>query len=198
MLTIVTNRKQIVYSDLVTHLRKCGHPSVRRIILREKDLNDHDIKRRIKKIKACKELENIPLMLNGPYPLDELYGADGRHYTMEQFRALEAFPQFPFGVSVHNLEEITELNAFNISYLLYGHIFTTACKEGLLERGLDNLGLIIKNSNNPVVSLGGIDIENYKKLYSKGSHEFAMMSSIMRSESPWSYINQFEINKLSL
>lgn len=198
MITLITNRKQVVYSDLVTHLRKCGHPNVRRIILREKELSDQEIKRKIKKLKTCKELEHIPIMLNGPYPLKELYGADGRHYTMDQFRALNELPEFSFGVSVHAIDEIVELNNYVVTYLLYGHIFPTACKAGLLERGLDNLGVILELSSNPVVSLGGINHDNYKELYRRGSKEFAMMSSVMKTNKPWAFINQFEMDKLTL
>jgi len=195
VITLISNRKQITYTDLVTHLKKCVHPNVKRIILREKDLGIDQIEKKISVIKRSDRLSEIPLLLNGPYPLYDCYGADGRHYTMEQFSALDEKPDFPFGVSVHSLEEIAELNTYDIEYLLYGHIFTTACKAGLLERGLDNLRLIVEASSNKVVSLGGINASNYKKLYGKGSDEFAMMSSVMQSESPWDYLNQFEVNR---
>lgn len=192
MITLISNRKQIIYTDLVTHLKKCVHPNVKRIILREKDLGVDQIEKKIAVIKRSKMLSKMPLLLNGPYPLYECYGADGRHYTIDQFRALDRKPDFPYGVSVHSLEEIAELNVYEIEYLLYGHIFTTACKAGLLERGLDNLRLIVEASNNKVVSLGGINEMNYKKLYGKGSDEFAMMSSVMQSEKPWDYLDKFQ------
>ena len=196
MITLITNRKQILYTDLVTHLKKCSHSHVKRIILREKDLPLEVVKKKIAQIKADPNLNKIPLMLNGPYPLMETYGADGRHYTMDQYKSLDQVPDFQIGVSIHSLLEIEWMNSYQVDYLLYGHIFPTACKAGLVERGCDNLKGLIETSKHPIVALGGIDVNNYKHLYKKGCREFAMMSSLMKHKNPKILFEEFEENLL--
>lgn len=194
MISIITNRKQILYTDLITHLKKCGHPNVDRIILREKDLPEEVIKKKVKQIKDSTELKSIPLMLNGPYPLEETYGADGRHYTIDQYKEVcasnLALP-FKVGVSIHSVEEISYINKHPVDYILYGHIFPTACKAGLQQRGLDNLKILIEHAGVPLIALGGITEGNYKKLFEKGCYHFAMMSSVMQAENPNHYLSLF-------
>lgn len=195
MITIITNRHQIGYTDLVTHLKKCHHKNVDRIILREKDYTEEQLRERIKKLKADINLNGVPLLVNGPYPLLETYGADGRHYTMDQYLALEESPSFTHGVSVHSLEEIHILRNKFPEYLLYGHIFTTACKTGLAERGLDNLKMILESSKHPIVALGGIGLTNYQLILEKGCKFFALMSSVMQAEHPNHFLDSFKVNK---
>lgn len=195
MITVITNRHQIGYTDLVTHLKKCHHENVDRIIIREKDYTEHQLRSRIKKLKSDIKLKGIPLLVNGPYPLLETYGADGRHYTMAQYTQLEATPDFTHGVSVHSLEEIHILRNRSPEYLLYGHIFTTACKAGLPERGLDNLKMILESSNHPIVALGGITLSNYQLVLEKGCGSFALMSSVMQAEDPNHFLDGFKVNK---
>lgn len=192
MITIVSNRHQILYSDLITHLKRCSHPSINRIILREKDLSQEAIIKKIRMIKSTPKLKKIPLFLNGPYELSETFGADGRHYTMAQFESLKTMPEFPVGVSVHSLEEIEGLNQSPIAYALYGHVFSTACKAGLSARGVDNLEVLLERSKAPLVVLGGIDQKNYKCLYQKGCQEIALMSSAMKTSDPKAYLSSFE------
>lgn len=196
MITIISNRKQILYSDLVTHLKKCSHPNIKRIILREKDMSLEGIKKKIKRIKSDPKLKTIPLLLNGPYDLMETFGADGRHYTMAQYKSLTSRPSFKIGVSVHSIDEIDWLNRCQIDYVLYGHIFPTACKAGLVERGCDNLKGLVELCQHPLVALGGIDLSNYEKLYERGCHEFAMMSTVMKHTCPNNLFEQFKENLL--
>ncbi|MBN2897280.1 MAG: thiamine phosphate synthase [Clostridia bacterium] len=196
MITVISNRKQILYSDLVSHLKKCAHPHVKRIILREKDLPLQTIVKKIEQIKSDEALKAIPLFLNGPYDLMETYGADGRHYTMQQFRDLNEKPPFPHGVSIHSLEEIRWINDYDVDYVLYGHVFPTACKAGLGARGYDNLKILIEASVHPLVALGGIDADNYDILYQHGCHEFAMMSAPMKQLSPHDFFGHFKRNLL--
>lgn len=176
----------------MTHLKKCSHPNINRIILREKDMSLEGIKKKIKGIKSDPKLKTIPLLLNGPYDLMETFGADGRHYTMAQYKSLTSRPSFKIGVSVHNIKEIDWLNSQMIDYLLYGHIYPTACKAGLIARGIDNLDMLMERSKHSLVALGGINNTNYKQLYTKGCTEFALMSSLMKSKDPNRYLDGFK------
>lgn len=198
MITLITNRKMIPYADLVTHLKNCAHPNVERIILREKDLDMTTIQRKIQRIKACRELKSIPLMLNGPYPLGQTYGADGRHYTFDQFmrwHGVRKVQDHCIGVSVHSVEEVLTLRGMAVDYLLYGHVFSTDCKAGLQPRGLDQLEAVGKIKDQPIIPLGGITRDNYGQIIEKGWNCIAMMSSVMENERPYEYLSQFKFYK---
>lgn len=194
MITIITNRKIVANGDLISHLKKCSHSKIKRIIFREKDLPEIKVVNMINQIKLSKELKEIPILVNGPYDLLNTYGAEGRHYTYSQYLCylkLNEKKSFKIGVSVHSLEEVLFLNNCEIDYIMYGHIFETKCKEGVKARGLENLRKVVDLSKNPVIALGGIDEKNYRKIFNVPCIEIALMSSLMSNEDPTGYIDMF-------
>ncbi|ADM70372.1 Thiazole tautomerase [Paenibacillus polymyxa E681] len=89
-----------------------------------------------------------------------------------------------FGVSVHSLEEAQTAERAGADYVLYGHVYETHCKPGIVPRGLAQLEPICRLSNIPVIALGGIQPHHIPELYRAGVSGIAVMSGIWETESP--------------
>ncbi|WP_025716101.1 thiamine phosphate synthase [Paenibacillus sp. 1-18] len=88
------------------------------------------------------------------------------------------------GVSVHSLEEAQIAERAGADYVLYGHVYETHCKPGVVPRGTAQLERICRLSNIPVIALGGIQPHHIPELYHAGASGIAVMSGIWGAESP--------------
>ncbi|MDY8021028.1 thiamine phosphate synthase [Paenibacillus polymyxa] len=88
------------------------------------------------------------------------------------------------GVSVHSLEEAQNAEQAGADYVLYGHVYETYCKPGIVPRGIAQLEHICRLSNIPVIALGGIQPHHIPELYMVGASGIAVMSGIWEAESP--------------
>lgn len=194
MITVVTNRKLISDGNLIKQMSMIKTSKVDRIIIREKDLPVDRIVNLIQKIKRVIPI-SVEIMLNGSYDFKKTFGADGRHYTFDQYNmALEKRDdiKFKIGVSVHSIGEAELLDKDFVDYCIYGHIFETDCKKGLPGRGIENLNNVISTSKVDLIPIGGINRGNYKSLLELGCKKFALMSSVMKSSNPDYYLDGFE------
>ena len=65
------------------------------------------------------------------------------------------------------------------SYIMAGHIYKTACKEGLEPRGIKFLKKICATVNIPVYAIGGININNARECIEAGASGVCLMSGYM-------------------
>ena len=85
------------------------------------------------------------------------------------------------GVSVHSADEAKEAESLGASSVTAGHIFTTECKKGVPERGLQFLKDVIDSVNIPVYAIGGVDIDVIDDIYATGASGACLMSTMMNS-----------------
>lgn len=85
------------------------------------------------------------------------------------------------GVSVHSSREAQEAVLLGANYLTAGHIYATACKEGVPGRGCAWLREICSQSAIPVYAIGGIatDGRQFKELQQCGAAGACIMSGFM-------------------
>ncbi|AZH29782.1 MULTISPECIES: thiamine phosphate synthase [Paenibacillus] len=88
------------------------------------------------------------------------------------------------GVSVHSLEEVQTAEQAGADYVLFGHVYETHCKAGLVPRGIAQLERICRLSDIPVIALGGIQPHHVPELYHAGASGIAVMSGIWQAKSP--------------
>ncbi|AUO08578.1 hypothetical protein NS115_16150 [Paenibacillus jamilae] len=88
------------------------------------------------------------------------------------------------GVSVHSLEEVQTAEQAGADYVLFGHVYETHCKAGLVPRGIAQLESICRLSDIPVIALGGIQPHHVPELYHAGASGIAVMSGIWEAKSP--------------
>ncbi|GGA22815.1 thiamine phosphate synthase [Psychrobacillus lasiicapitis] len=143
------------------------------------------------KAKAVKELldsYNVPLIINDRIDIAIAVNAAGVHIGQSDLPLAvvkKIVPKsFIIGVSAGTLEEARNAERNGATYLGVGSVFPTGTKEDaeLLPHGV--LEEITKTVTIPVVAIGGIAIENVDTLQHTGIAGVAVVSAIMKADSP--------------
>jgi thiamine-phosphate diphosphorylase len=89
---------------------------------------------------------------------------------------------FLFGISVHSMHEIRRACAQRIDYILLGHLFPTASKQGYgSPLGLDYLRKACSGVETPILGLGGIKPESVRMVLEAGAAGIAGISLFQNS-----------------
>jgi thiazole tautomerase (transcriptional regulator TenI) len=162
------------------------HPYITAIHLREKQ-------------KTAQELyQAVNLLIEGNVPLSKIIINDrvdvasvtGVSGVQLAFHSLDAcivkknFPQLMVGCSIHSYEEGQKAIENGADYVLYGHVFPTKSKPGLMPKGLVELIRITRLIDIPIIAIGGITAENTKQLIQAGARGIAVMSGVLAARDP--------------
>lgn len=88
------------------------------------------------------------------------------------------------GVSVHSPEEAASARYSGADYLLFGHIYATASKEGTAPRGTEALRRVVDATELPVIAIGGIEPENTEEVLAAGCSGIAVLSGVLLHPDP--------------
>ena len=174
----VTNRK-LCRTEFLERLEKLAQGGVDKIILREKDLEEEAYLRLARQALAlCGE----KLVVHSFPSACRSLGIGRLHIPLRQLERNPAIRQTAFrllGVSVHSPEEAQKAQALGAAYLTAGHIFDTACKQGLPGRGLAFLQEVCAAVSIPVYAIGGITAHRLSAVRAAGAAGACFMSSFM-------------------
>lgn len=185
-LVCVTNRHLVkgdFYMQIQRVLKSRFKPDM--LILREKDLKEDEY---------MELAENIMKLCHGSGTLCILHyfkdvalslGADGIHIPYSIFMDMPYTQKSQFkikGVSIHSASEALNAQEKGASYIMAGHIYKTACKEGVEPRGTGFLKEICQAVNIPVYAIGGIDINNASECIEAGASGVCLMSGYMQNK----------------
>lgn len=92
------------------------------------------------------------------------------------------------GRSVHGLEDIAASRAAH--YLHLAPLFPTSCKPGAAHLGVEAARAVLSRVVQPVVLLGGINLENVEQARGIGASGVAVMSAICGASDPCSVARQ--------
>lgn len=182
----VTNR-HLVCGDFSQQIEKILMLPVDRrpdaLIVREKDLSLQDYQRvSVRILSLCKQY-GVRCLFNGRYDSARRCGADGVQLSFSTYVdvPMDNLADISLvGVSVHSREEAEIVAKRGVDFLIYGHIFATACKPGLPPRGLASLRQICRTVHVPVFAIGGITEDNMADCAQAGATGVCMMSEYMR------------------
>ncbi|MCP3028564.1 thiamine phosphate synthase [Halobacillus sp. A5] len=183
-LTAVTNGK--LNEEQLLPIIKEIEPLVDSIVLREKQKSPQAY------------LEFVNALLKARIPAGKLRvhshadiacmtGVHNLHLPEKGMTVREVKKAYPFlhtGQAVHSLSSAIQAEEEGADYIMFGHIFPTESKKGMKSRGLKQLREITSALSIPVIAIGGITIENIKKLTSTKAEGAAVMSGIFNASSP--------------
>lgn len=182
-LIAVTNRK-ICSCNFLEQMKTLAENDVDMIVLREKDLNERDYGRLAGQVQEICRLYGTACVLHNYFDVAKRMDANGIHLPLliamknrENLRKV-----YLSGVSTHSVEQIQLAEACFASYVFFGHIFSTKCKEGVPPKGLSGLTEACLASSVPVYGLGGITPENAGQVLDAGAEGICMMSWAMQAE----------------
>ena len=179
-------------ASLLRHVRKVIAWGVDFIQVREKDLPNRrlfDLTRRILEVvrETPRAAKRCRVLVNGRADIAVAAGADGVHLTSSGIgiSAIRAWipKNFIVGVSVHTMREIRSVCAQDVNYILLGHIFKTASKEGMgAALGVDFLRRACREASAPVLALGGITAERIPDILQAGAIGVAGISLFQKKD----------------
>ena len=172
---------EISMTDKITKVINGG---VTCIQLREKNLPyEQFLKRALLIRKICKK-RNITFIVNDNIKIAIDSDADGVHIGQDDLNILEARKLIGnkiLGISVQTVNQAIEAEKYGASYLGIGAIFSTQTKHDASIVAINTLKKISLTVSIPVVAIGGLNINNIKKLKSTGINGIAVSSAIFSS-----------------
>lgn len=180
MLICVTHRL-LCPDDFLQRLDRIAAQHPYAIVLREKDLSEHDYEALARDCLRICEKHHVPLNLNSHIAVARRIGCDGIHLPfhllMQHKQDLADFSRV--GVSLHSPEEAAQLADTPATYVQAGHVFPTDCKAGIPPRGLSFLRAVCQATDLPVFGIGGINAERYPAVLQTGAAGACIMSGLM-------------------
>lgn len=171
---------------LANRLRHLAASGIDALILRAKELPPQDYLALASQAQLICQANGLPLILHTYPDACHQLGIFSLHVSYPQ---LVQQPQLRtqvqrLGVSVHTLAEARQAAALGADYLIAGHIFATACKQGLPGRGTDFLRAVCDATPLPVYAIGGITPANISRIKKAGAVGACLMSSLMTCSEP--------------
>jgi len=184
---LVTDRGILKGRNLVkaTEAAIKGGASV--VQLREKDCSTLEFFNVALEVKEVTTRYNVPLIINDRLDIALAVEADGLHIgqgdlPLKLARKLLGNGKI-LGYSVSNTEEARFGEDNGADYLGAGPIFPTDSKlDAVAPIGIEGLEAIVRSVKIPVVGIGGISINNAKKVHQAGAAGASVISAILGAE----------------
>jgi len=135
----------------------------------------------------CREL-GVPFFVNDRLDIALACGADGVHLGQSDLpvsaaRRLAPRP-FIIGASARTPEDADRAIRDGADYLGAGAVFPTGSKEDAQVIGLDGICAITRASPVPVVTIGGVSLDNLREVMACGADGVAVISAAVRGDIP--------------
>src|SRR5690625_1064244 len=114
--------------------------------------------------------------------ITNVYGVQLPGHSLAVEAVKQYFPSMQIGSSVHNVMEAKEREQAGANSLIYGHIFTSTSKKGLVPRGLKQLEEVVQQVEIPVIAIGGITPASVEPVCQTGAAGIAVLSGVLLSE----------------
>ena len=167
--------------EYILKLKKVGFFQLR--LKSEKLKKKLIIGKKIKKI--CKKFK-VKFLINDDVHLAKKLNADGCHLgqnDMNIHKARKLIGNKIIGITCHNSIKLAKVAMDNnADYLAFGAFYPTNTKKTKYRPSLAILKKVRKLTNIPIVAIGGINSENYKKLLLNKANLLAISSYIWNNK----------------
>ena len=182
LLYAITDRRWLGDKTLYEALRESLDGGVSFLQLREKDLDADNFYEEAVKLQAMAKEYGVPFIVNDNVDIALKMNADGLHVGQSDMeagnvRALIGEDKI-LGVSAQTVEQAVLAEKRGADYLGVGAVFPTGSKDDAVDVPFDTLKAICEAVSIPVVAIGGITLENTKKLAGSGICGIAVISAI--------------------
>ena len=141
------------------------------------------IGKKIKKI--CKKFD-VKFLINDDVYLAKKLNADGCHLGQKDMNILKArkiIGNKIIGITCHNSIKLAKVALENkANYLAFGAFYLSKTKKTKYKASLDILKKTRKISKKPIVAIGGINSNNYKKLLLNKANLLAISGYIWKNK----------------
>ena len=189
------NKKRFIYLISPLKIDKTFYQSLERILKLKKvaffqlRLKSEKFKKKFiigKKIKKiCKKFK-VKFLINDDVHLAKKLNADGCHLgqnDMNIHKARKLIGNKIIGITCHNSIKLAKVALENrADYLAFGAFYSTSTKKTKYKPSLDILRKMRKITKTPIVAIGGINSDNYKKLLLNKANLLAISGYIWKNK----------------
>ena len=174
---MIINKKKFIYLISPNKINKYFYRDLKEILKLKKvsffqlRLKNVSFKKKLvigKKIKKICEKYKTKFLINDDVILAKKLNCDGCHLGQKDMKipkAKKIFDKKIFGVTCHNSIRLAKLAIKDkADYLAFGAFNTSKTKKTKFKANLSLIKKIKKITKTPIVAIGGINSDNYKKL----------------------------------
>ena len=151
--------------------------------LREKEASGKEFLEKAIKLRELTKKYNVKFIINDRVDIAMLCDADGVHVGQSDIPANEVRKLIGkdkiVGVSARTIKEAMVAKENGADYLGVGAMFTTTTKLDVKSVTIDQLKAIKKEVKLPIVTIGGLSLNNIEKLKECNIDGFAVVSAIL-------------------
>ena len=140
----------------------------------------------VRKIKNLCRKNNVKFIINDDPILAKKLNADGCHLGQKDMnikKAKKIIGNKIVGITCHNSVELAKEAITNrANYIALGAFFPTKTKKAKYSADIETLIKVKKLTNIPIVAIGGITNENYKKLLLNNANFLAISGYIWNNK----------------
>lgn len=189
---IVTDRKSAGkrFFEIIENLVLNGLTFIQ---LREKDLSAIELYQLGKKLQEICKGKELRLVINDRIDVAialKAYGVQLTEGSLTPDIVKSISKRVKIGLSVHNRDRLQKYKKL-ADFFVFGNIFNTESKPGLVGQGVFALKDLSKLSNKPLYAIGGINSSNMHIVLRAGAYGVAMRGAFFSNEN---FIE--EINKI--
>ena len=172
-----------IYKNFYQDLEKVlASKKVKFFQLRLKKTNKQKIIQVARRIKNVTKKYQVKLIINDNAEIAKKVYADGCHIGQSDgsiFNARKYLKKKIIGITCHNSKKLVQIAIKNkAEYIALGSFYKSRLKPNAKKIDLKILKWAKKNIKKPIVAIGGITDENYKKLIDNGANYIAISSLI--------------------
>lgn len=185
-LYLVTDSEILKDRDFYKCIEDAIKSGVTMVQLREKNTDGKEFLEKAIKLRELTNKYNVTFVINDRIDIAMLVDADGVHIGQSDIDAVSARKLLGdnkiIGVSARNLQEAKIAKENGADYLGIGAMFSTSTKSDAKLVSFNTLEEIIKEVNLPFVLIGGITLDNVKKLKHFKPDGYALVSGILDTD----------------
>lgn len=188
-LILVTHRQQVPLEDYLFFIKQCASSGITSVQLREKNANFDFLLTFGARLKNILDPLNIPLIINDDVDLALKLNASGVHLGNSDGDARSARNQLGpdkiIGLSIESESDLHAANKLPVNYVAASAVFKTKNKSDIqVTWGIDGVKLLSKQSNHPLVGIGGINSFNVLSILNAGAKGIAVISALHDAKNP--------------
>jgi len=167
--------------EILRHFNQIIEHNVSLLQLRIKSLPVTDIPTVYQSVYTKCQQRNIRLLINSDLPIAGSAIADGLHLSSRALMAAKVRPsnQTWVAASCHNLDELKHAQNIGVDFVVLAPIFLTSTHPHARCLGWENMTQLIEQVNLPVFPLGGLSLNDIKRVVQSGGQGIAGISAFL-------------------
>ncbi len=169
------------------------HPYVDFLHIREKTKTAKEIYE-IAELLVNKKVPQSKIIINDRLDVASalrLRGVQLAHHSLRVDMAKRTFPALAIGCSVHSIEEAKTAEMHGADYVIFGHVYATSSKAGVMPKGLEQLHAVCSAVSIPVVAIGGIKPQLISEVIQSKAQGAAVMSGVLEAPDSLAAVLQY-------